>query len=286
MTCASSGTEARLAGFVAAAALGLACGQSTSTTQKPEKPPRAGAPSSAKAIAFDVERLPSVEVPFARDVTLTLDGVFDEPVWKLAQPIGPFVDVGSGKVREELPLSGFVRLAHDDAYLYVGFTILDDDVRGGFPAGAKDPHLWERDTAEIMIDPEGDGDNKDYFEIQINPQNLVFDSRFDDYNSPRPTPSGPFGHEDWSAKVESQVRIHGTLDDATDTDIGYDIEARIPWSSLATSAAPDRKAPKAGTFRMNFYAMQDNGGVAWSPILGQGNFHKASRFGRVTFAMK
>jgi hypothetical protein len=33
--------------------------------------------------------------------------------------------------------------------------------------------------------------------------------------------------------------------------------------------------------RMNFYAMEDNGGAAWSPILGQGNFHKASRFGRV-----
>jgi hypothetical protein len=34
---------------------------------------------------------------------------------------------------------------------------------------------------------------------------------------------------------------------------------------------------------MNFYAMENNGGVAWSPILGQGNFHKAARFGRVTF---
>jgi hypothetical protein len=34
---------------------------------------------------------------------------------------------------------------------------------------------------------------------------------------------------------------------------------------------------------MNFYAMQNNGGVAWSPILGQGNFHKAARFGRVRF---
>ncbi len=35
---------------------------------------------------------------------------------------------------------------------------------------------------------------------------------------------------------------------------------------------------------MNFYAMQNNGGAAWSPILGEGNFHKASRFGRVTWA--
>jgi hypothetical protein len=32
---------------------------------------------------------------------------------------------------------------------------------------------------------------------------------------------------------------------------------------------------------MNFYAMKNNGGVAWSPILGQGNFHRASRFGVV-----
>ncbi|WP_437547416.1 hypothetical protein WME97_45705 [Sorangium sp. So ce367] len=34
---------------------------------------------------------------------------------------------------------------------------------------------------------------------------------------------------------------------------------------------------------MNFYAMQNNGGAAWSPILGEGNFHRARRFGRVRF---
>jgi hypothetical protein len=34
---------------------------------------------------------------------------------------------------------------------------------------------------------------------------------------------------------------------------------------------------------MNFYAMKNNSGVSFSPILGQGNFHKASRFGRVTW---
>ncbi len=37
---------------------------------------------------------------------------------------------------------------------------------------------------------------------------------------------------------------------------------------------------------MNFYAMENNGGTAWSPILGQGNFHRASRFGRVTWSSK
>ena len=29
--------------------------------------------------------------------------------------------------------------------------------------------------------------------------------------------------------------------------------------------------------------MKNNGGVAWSPILGQGNFHRASRFGKVSW---
>ena len=49
---------------------------------------------------------------------------------------------------------------------------------------------------------------------------------------------------------------------------------------------PFKLPPKPGeVWRINFYAMKNNGGVAWSPILGQGNFHKASRFGRVTWAV-
>ncbi len=40
-----------------------------------------------------------------------------------------------------------------------------------------------------MIDPDGDGDNRDYYEIQLGPQNLVFDSQFDGYNQPRVLPT-------------------------------------------------------------------------------------------------
>jgi hypothetical protein len=36
---------------------------------------------------------------------------------------------------------------------------------------------------------------------------------------------------------------------------------------------------------MNFYSFRDGqrDSLAWSPIQGQGNFHRAARFGRVTF---
>ena len=215
----------------------------------------------------------------AEGATIKIDGKLDDDAWKGAASTGPFVDVGTGKANTSFPVNGSALVAWDEAKLYVGFQVSDPDVVGGFPAGAKDPHLWEKDTVEIMVDPDGDGDNTDYYEIQVNPQNLVFDTQYDGYNTPKKDPSGPFGHEEWSAKLTSAVAVTGTLDKPGDKDGGYTVEIAIPWSSFGKAkAAP----PKHGdSWRLNFYAMQSNGGVAWSPILGQGNFHKAARFGRV-----
>ena len=213
---------------------------------------------------------------------LVIDGKLDEPAWARAESTGPFVDVGSGRENPSLPTQGQARLLWDDSHLYVGFEIADKKVHGGWPAGARDPHLWEKDTVEIMIDPDGDGDNKDYYEIQINPQNLIFDTQYDGYNSPNGNGRGPFGHEEWTAGLTSGVVIHGTLDDDSDVDRGYTVEAKIPWASFTKA---QRSPPAAGAaWRMNLYAMKNNGGTAWSPILGMGNFHRASRFGRVRWA--
>ncbi len=226
--------------------------------------------------------LPELRVmSLAADSKIVIDGKLDEAAWKTAADTGPFVDVRSGRPNTRFPVNGSVKLIWDDQHLYLGFDISDKNVSGGFDAKASDPHLWTKDTVEIMLDPDGDGDNKDYYEIQINPQNLVFDSQFDSYNQPKVDPDGPFGHQDWSAQVKSAVTINGTLDNADDEDRGYVVEAAIPWSAFSKAKhAPPRSGD---TWRMNFYAMQDNGGVAWSPILGQGNFHKATRFGRVVW---
>jgi hypothetical protein len=210
---------------------------------------------------------------------VVIDGKLDEPVWASAAATGPFVDVGSGREAPMAPTQGNARLLWDDQSLYVGFEVLDKKVHGGWPAGARDPHLWEKDTVEVMIDPDGDGDNKDYYEIQINPQNLVFDTQYDGYNSPNGNGRGPFGHEEWSVGLTSVVEVHGTIDDDSDADRGYTVEAKIPWASFTRA---EHAPPRPGdAWRMNFYAMKNNGGTAWSPILGMGNFHRASRFGRV-----
>ncbi len=240
---------------------------------------------SDKESAKKNTRVPSLRVDkLEKGVAIKVDGKLDEEAWKMAASTGSFVHVGKGGKDDKSPVQGIAKLLWDDKGLYVGFDVKDKDIVGGFKTTDKDPHLWTKDTVEIMIDPDGDGDNKDYYEIQIGPQNLVFDSQFEGYNTPRGGKDGPFGHEEWSAKLSSAVTVNGTLDKSGDEDEGYVVEAMIPWTSLdKAKQAP----PKFGDeWRMNFYAMQNNGGVAWSPILGQGNFHKASRFGRVLFAEK
>jgi Carbohydrate family 9 binding domain-like len=239
-------------------------------------------PPSARpaAVPNPVAAIKDLLVPkLAAGTVLTIDGKLDEDAWSRAAPTGPFVDVGTGKDNPRIPSQGSARVLWDDRFMYVGIDVKQADVRGGWPAGAKDPHLWDKDTVEIMTDPDGDGDNKDYYEIQVNPQNLVFDTQYDDYNTPNGGGRGPFGHEEWSANLTSAVSVHGTMDDGTDTDEGYTVEIQIPWASFAKA----RKSPPlpGDAWRMNFYAMKNNGGTAWSPILGFGNFHRASRFGRV-----
>jgi hypothetical protein len=211
---------------------------------------------------------------------IVIDGKLDEPGWQRTASTPAFVNVASGEAPSVDDVTATVKATYNEEALYLGFEVFDDDLRGGFDPALPDPHLWTRDAVEIMIDPDGDGDNLDYYEIQVGPQNLVFDSRFDGYNVPRGGPDGPFGHQEWSSGLKSAVELRGTLDDAR-PDEGYVVELEIPWSSFAKA----RHAPpaKGDVWRMNFYAVENNSGSAWSPILGQGNFHKAARFGRVHF---
>jgi hypothetical protein len=267
-------------GALALAALAvLAACKPDARKPDPTPPKEPAAPAPPRFDAAAIKELTAPRLPAG--ATIAIDGKLDEPAWASAGTTGPFVNVSNGREDARAPTGGSARLLWDDEALYVGIDAVDHTVRGGWPPDAKDPHLWEKDTVEIMLDPDGDGDNKDYYEIQINPQNLVFDTQYDAYNYPNGGGRGPFGHEEWSAKLTSAVVIHGTLDDDSDRDQGYTVEAKIPWSSFTkASHAPPRPGD---AWRVNFYAMQDNGGTSWSPILGQGNFHRASRFGRVRF---
>jgi hypothetical protein len=234
-------------------------------------------PKTPKLPSVSVEKLDST-------VKIKIDGKLDEEAWNTAPVLGPFVDVKTGEPNKTFPVNGSARMLWNDEGLYVAFEVQDKDLSGGFKKGEKDPHLWTKDAVELMIDPGPEGDNEDYYEIQIGPQNLVFDTQFDKYGEPKTEPDGPFGHQEWASNLKSAVVVDGTLDKSDDEDKGYVVEAFIPWKSFG-KAKTSPPAP-GDTWRMNLYAVQANDGVAWSPILGQGTFHRAPRFGKVKFTVK
>ncbi|MCA9609395.1 MAG: carbohydrate-binding family 9-like protein [Myxococcales bacterium] len=199
----------------------------------------------------------------------TIDGRLDDAVWQRAPWTERFVHTMSG---EHADPGARAKLAWDDDALYVAFDVEDDWLHCDLVG--HDAHLWEQDTVEIMVDPDGDGRN--YFEMQLSPTDQVFDTRYASRRVPQ-----PFGVVAWDSELRGACSVRGTVNDDAD-DEGYFAEIAIPWSAF-TGHVP----PSAGdAWRVALYVldMRPDGwrGVGWSPPL-VGDFHVPDRFGRVTF---
>ena len=202
-----------------------------------------------------------------------LDGKLDDAQWSQAQTTGPFVQTMSGAPGA---FQASARVLYDELRLYVGYEVKDDYLKSTFTK--PDDHLWEQDCVELMVDPDGDG--KNYFEIQVAPTAVVFDTRYDSRRKPQ-----PFGDMGWSSTANAKVELDGKVNDDGD-DEGYTVELAIPWSAFAAGATPATPPAAGATWRMNFFVMdsREKGqrAVGWSPPL-IGDFHTLDRYGRVVF---
>jgi hypothetical protein len=229
-------------------------------------------------------RIPSLEVKRVRPGQIVVDGEMSEPIWRETGTTGALVHPGTGRPEPRSRVNGAVRFLWDDQHLYVGASIYDADPQTPFAPTEVDPHLWERASAvELMIQPGDHSDNQHYFELQVDPSGARWETRFEDYN--RPITTGPggqrlFGHQDWRTNMQTRATItRGRR---------YVIEMAIPWSDFAVPQLSGRAhvPPRPGdVWKMNVYSFRDgqSDSLAWSPTLGQGNFHFAPRFGRVLF---
>jgi hypothetical protein len=206
---------------------------------------------------------------------IVIDGKLDEDVWGSAAATGRLVNTMNGAAADP---ETTVKLLWNDDNLYIAFEVKDDQLRSSFQN--RDDHLWEQDTVEVMVDPDGDGQN--YFELQVSPRGVTFETRYDTQRQPQ-----PFGHVDWNPEIEAAADVNGTIDDEN-ADEGYTVELRIPWTAFVNGDAPGAKPEAGGTWRMNFFVMDARTGDAaqraagWSPPR-VGDFHTLNRFGRVTF---
>ena len=213
------------------------------------------------------------------DSAPVIDGKLDDAAWATAAVLGPFVDAGEGAPDTSALAGSFARVGWDARALYFGFIVRDASPVAPFEPAAIDPHCWEKSSAvEIMLKPGDLPDNRDYYELQFDTRGATFDTHWDDYNTPITDGEGGkvFGHQTWSSKAQVASVVVA--------DRFYSVEIAVPWSALGGARVAVPPAP-GDVWRLNLYAFRDGQSIAnaWSPLKRQGNFHKSSRFGKITF---
>jgi hypothetical protein len=214
------------------------------------------------------ETLPEYHVRKTRKPPV-IDGRLEDPAWKDAAPVELVGSLDGSKPS----LRTTARLLYDDQNLYVAFDCEDPDVWGTFRN--RDDPIYTEEVVEIFIDANGDG--KTYNEIEISPNNTVFDAYF---------PARRQGMDmSWDSGVKSAVRVAGTLNDPSDKDEGWTVEMQIPIARLAeVPHVPPRPGDR---WRFNLYRLEHLNrktveGQAFSPLF-VGDFHHLPRFGWLVF---
>lgn len=233
----------------------------------------AAAAPEGPAPAPQAAPLPALRAMKANE-PIRADGETAEGPWGRTPWTEVFVNTMDGSPAQP---NARVRALWDDLNVYFAFEVEDTSLRSEFQN--RDDHLWEQDAVEIMIDPDGDGQN--YFEIQVSPRGKTFETRYDTRRQPQ-----PFGHVDWNPAIQAGVKLAGTVDDPA-ADTRYTVEIAIPVSAFNVG---DTAATVAANtiWRVNFYVMDLQDGdagqraVGWSPPR-VGDFHVPDRFGRLAF---
>jgi hypothetical protein len=205
---------------------------------------------------------------------ITIDGKLDEPDWKRAPSTGPFVrsmDGGPTKYRTE------AKILWDDKNLYVAFMCQDEDVWTSYTH--HDDPLYNQEVVEMFIDADGDG--RTYNELEISPANVTFDAYFVERRKDLDKAIT------WESGMKTAVVVDGTLNNPSDRDKGWTVEAAIPIANLA--AVPHVPPRPGDEWRINLYRLdwyndrKVNEGSAFSPLF-VGDFHALQRFGWLEFA--
>jgi hypothetical protein len=191
-----------------------------------------------------------------------------DPAWSGAAVIGQFFRTVSGQPEKRRTTE--VRLARDAENLYVAMVAADDFLRSEYDE--HDDELWHQDAFEVFLDPKGD--KKHYYEIQVSPAGVVFDSHLPSYRKNR---------NSWSSEARVAVARDGELnDDAADR--GWSAEIAIPFAGMkAGGGVPPRPDE---SWRANFFRVDVTRDepvyTAWSPPL-RGDFHALDRFALLRF---
>ncbi len=228
------------------------------------------------AYAQDVEHYKVAKV----SNELVIDGLLDEEAWVNAESTTNFVILGNNE--EAARTVTWAKMLWDTNYLYVAFYSEDRELWAEYVD--RDDPLYKEDVVEVYIDPDGDGEN--YLEIEVNPDNTIFDLWLT-----KPRKQGGEGMVDWTmGGLKTACTYSGTLNDNSDQDTSWICEMALPFEAMEFSADSANFPPLPDDmWRFNLYRFdrafnKDPEGEAsgWSQT--SGGQHEPDKFGEIVFA--
>ena len=209
------------------------------------------------------------------DAQVKIDGVLDEQPWQKAARLTPF---GRNDATTPARVATEVRIWYDGTALFLGWICEDHDIQATFTQ--RDSRFWEEEVVELFITP---APLDRYFELQWNPLGGTFDAII--ANTLELDGRSRQFKGDWSytaVNMTYAVRVDGTVQNSSDRDQRWTVEARIPFADMKVPAPA-----RGDVWRGNFYRFnRDHDGepeeISWSPTVWPG-FHQPNRFGYLRF---
>jgi len=175
---------------------------------------------------------------------IKIDGRLDEASWADADWTEVFGDI-EGPAKPEPRLRTRAQMLWDDEYFYIGAYLEEPHVWATLTA--RDSIIFQDNDFEVFIDP--DGDTHDYYELEINALNTVWDLLLvKPYRD-----GGPAVHA-WDIRgLKTGVHVMGTLNDPSDRDKAWTLEIAMPFAVLRECIPGKPERPASGDqWRVNF----------------------------------
>ncbi|HEX9974541.1 MAG TPA: carbohydrate-binding family 9-like protein [bacterium] len=205
---------------------------------------------------------------------IIVDGLLNEPDWQEAQQVH-LRNSDTDEQVTDTTFSTYALTCYDKNNLYIAFVCNDRDIYSSFTN--RDQHLWEEEAIEIFIDV--DDEPNTYVEIELSPNNVLFDSYIVDPINIDIEETSKFD----LPGIKTAVSANGTVNFRVDEDKSWTAEIAISFSDIIKNFKSD--ILKETKWKINYYRIdRDNDGpthYAWSPTMGR--FHKPSVFGKLVF---
>ena len=192
---------------------------------------------------------------------IIIDGKLNEPAWKNIPFSSDFIDI-EGPTKPTPPLQTRIKMTWDNDYLYIAALLEAQDIWATYKQ--RESIIFHENDFEVFIDP--DGDTHNYYEIEINALNTVWDLMLT-----KPYRDHGKALTSWNLNgMQSAVFLDGTLNNPSDKDHHWSVELALPWSGLLKTGK--QKMPVEGDlWKMNFSRVQ------WSLEVSNGKYHKRKK---------